>query len=90
MRLSLGATRARLVRLALTETLLIAAAAVRRHRAGRLGVRAISGFLPEVAGNPFSSAPDLAVLAFTIAISAASLCCSAWGRRCAPRLSIRL
>jgi predicted permease len=73
MRLSLGATRARLVRQALTETLLIAAAG---SAAGiglaAWGVRAISGFLPEVAGNPFSSAPDLAVLAFTIAISAAS------------------
>jgi predicted permease len=73
MRLSLGATRARLVRQALTETLLIAAAG---SAAGiglaAWGVRAITGFLPEEAGNPFSSAPDLAVLGFTIAISVAS------------------
>ncbi|MGO9615182.1 MAG: ABC transporter permease [Bryobacteraceae bacterium] len=73
MRLSLGATRARLVRQALTETLLIAAAG---SAAGvglaAWGVRAISGFLPEEAGNPFLSAPELPVLGFTIAISAAS------------------
>jgi len=73
LRLSLGATRARLVRQALAETLLIAAAG---SAAGiglaAWGVRAISGFLPEEAGNPFSSAPDLAVLAFTIVISLGS------------------
>lgn len=73
MRLSLGATRARLVRQALTETLLIAAAgsAVGIGLAA-WGVRVIASFLPEEAGNPFSSAPDLAVLAFTIAISLGS------------------
>jgi predicted permease len=73
MRLSLGATRARLVRQALTETLLIAAAgtAVGIGLAA-CGVRVIASFLPEEAGNPFSSAPDLPVLGFTIAISAAS------------------
>ena len=73
MRLSLGATRTRLVRQALTETLLIAAAG---SAAGiglaAWGVRAIAGFLPEEAGNPFSAVPDLTALAFTIAISAAS------------------
>ncbi|MGB9455015.1 MAG: ABC transporter permease [Bryobacteraceae bacterium] len=73
MRLSLGATRARLVRQALTETLLIAAAgsAVGIVLAA-WGVHAISGLLPEEGVNPFSSAPELPVLAFTIAISAAS------------------
>jgi predicted permease len=73
MRLSLGATRGRLVRQALTETLLIAAAG---SAAGiglaAWGVRMITGFLPEEAGNPFSGAPDMAVLGFTIAISVAS------------------
>ena len=73
MRLSLGATRTLLVRQALTETLLIAAAG---SAAGiglaAWGVRAIAGFLPEEAGNPFSAVPDLTALAFTIAISAAS------------------
>jgi predicted permease len=73
MRLSLGATRARLVRQALTETLLIAAAgSAMGIGLATWGVRAISGFLPEEAGNPFSSAPDLAVLAFTVAISLGS------------------
>ncbi len=73
MRLSLGAARGRLVRQALTETLLIAAAgsAVGIGLAA-WGVRAIAGFLPEQAGNPFSNAPDLAVLTFTIAISLGS------------------
>ncbi|MGO9232443.1 MAG: ADOP family duplicated permease [Bryobacteraceae bacterium] len=73
MRLSLGATRARLVRQALTETLLIAVAgsAVGVCLAA-WGVRIVAGFLPEQAGNPFSSAPNLAVLGFTIAISLGS------------------
>jgi predicted permease len=73
MRLSLGATRARLVRQALTETLLIAAAGSAAGIAlAAWGVRAISGFLPEEAGNPFSSAPDVPVLGFTIAITLGS------------------
>jgi len=73
MRLSLGATRARLVRQALTETLLIAAAgSALGIGLAAWGVGAIGGFLPEEAGNPFSSAPDLAVLGFTIAISLGS------------------
>ena len=73
MRLSLGATRMRLVRQALTETLLIAltGSAVGVGLAA-WGVRAIARFLPEEAGNPFSSASDLAVLVFTIAISLGS------------------
>ena len=73
MRLSLGATRARLIRQALTETLLITAVG---SAAGiglaAWGVRTITGFLPEEAGRQFSSAPNSAVLMFTIAISAAS------------------
>jgi predicted permease len=73
LRLSLGATRTRLVRQALTETLLIAAAgSALGIGLAAWGVRAVAGFLPEQAGNPFSNAPDLALLAFTIAISAGS------------------
>jgi len=73
MRLSLGATRGRLVRQALAETLLLAAAGSAAGIAlAAWSVRAIAGFLPEQSGNPFTNAPDWPVLAFTCAISALS------------------
>jgi predicted permease len=74
LRLSLGATRARLVRQALTESVLmvIAGGAVGAALAS-WSRRILIGFLPENAGNPFGAAPDLAVLAFTLAIAALSV-----------------
>jgi predicted permease len=73
MRLALGATRARLMRQALTETSLIAAAgSALGIGLAAWGVRAIAGYLPEEAGNPFSIAPNWTVLGFTIAVSIVS------------------
>jgi predicted permease len=73
LRLSLGATRARLVRQALTESILLVAAG------GALGVGlaawgqlVLVQFLPEEAGTPFGATPDGAVLLFTLAITALS------------------
>jgi predicted permease len=73
LRLSLGATRTRLVRQALTESILLVVAG------GALGVglatsgqRVLVQFLPEEAGAPFSATPDGAVLLFTLAITALS------------------
>jgi predicted permease len=71
LRLSLGATRFRLVTQALTESILLMIAG------GSLGVwlagwgqQFIIRFLPEQSGNPFASAPSGPALVFTIAISA--------------------
>jgi predicted permease len=73
LRLSLGATRARLVRQALTESLLLVVAG------GALGVglaawgqRVVVQFLPASSGDPFGAAPDSVVLLFTLAITALS------------------
>ena len=70
LRLSLGATRARLVRQALTESLLLGALGGGLGMVVALwGERAILGFLPLDASEPLPVMPDPAVLAFTAAIS---------------------
>ncbi|MGA2145408.1 MAG: ADOP family duplicated permease [Bryobacteraceae bacterium] len=74
MRFSLGATRARLVRQALTECALLAAAgALLGTGLGFWGTRVVVRFLPEGAGNPLSPTPEPAVLGFTLAISVLSV-----------------
>ena len=73
LRLSLGATRARLVRQALTEcTLLVVAGGALGVLLATWGRRAVVQFLPESSGNPFTAGPDSAVLLFTLAITALS------------------
>ncbi len=73
MRISLGATRGRLVRQALTESLLLVAAGALAGMAFAVwGAHAILAFLPTGASDPSLADPDSAVLAFTIAISVAS------------------
>ncbi|HTP34591.1 MAG TPA: ABC transporter permease [Candidatus Acidoferrales bacterium] len=74
LRMSLGATRSRLVRQSLTECVLLAIGG------GALGValsawgrRVLLSFLPDRAGDPFSAGPDNAALFFTMAIAAFSL-----------------
>jgi predicted permease len=70
LRFSLGATRWRLVRQALTESLLLAASgAALGILLGVWGTRLLIRFLPEQAGDPLSAWPDGAVLIFTLAAS---------------------
>jgi predicted permease len=73
LRLSLGATRARLVRQALTETVvLVAAGGALGAALAAWGQRTLLRFLPASAANPFDAGPDRAVLWFTLAIAAFS------------------
>ena len=74
LRLSLGATRARLVRQALTESiLLVAAGSAFGVCLAAWGQRVVIRFLPEESGTPFGAGPDSAVLLFTLAITALSV-----------------
>ena len=74
LRFSLGAKRSRLVRQALTESLLLAAASAALGIAlGAWGTRLILGFLPAGAGNPLRVASEPAVLAFTLVVSVLSV-----------------
>jgi predicted permease len=73
LRLSLGATRARLVRQALTEsTLLVVAGGALGIWLAAWGQRVLVRFLPEGSGDPFGNAPDTTVLLFTLGITALS------------------
>jgi len=73
LRSSLGATRTRLVRQALTESLLLSAIGSALGILFALwGERLILGFLPVEASEPLAAAPDPAVLAFTAGIALAA------------------
>ncbi len=70
VRLSIGATRGRLVRQAFTESLLLALmGSALAIILAFWGVRAIAHFLPAAAGEPFGATPDLTALAFTIGVT---------------------
>jgi len=74
MRFSLGATRLRLVRQALTESFLLAAAGGEMGIGlGVWGTRVVLRFLPEEAGNPLSATLEPGVLAFTLGVSILSV-----------------
>jgi predicted permease len=77
LRVSLGATRGRLIARALMESLLLGACGAALGLAlAYWGARTILRFLPPGAADSLAAAPDATVLAFTIAISlaAAMLC----------------
>jgi predicted permease len=70
LRFSLGATRARLVRQALTESLLLSLLGSGLGMGFAVwGQQAILGFLPSKTIDPFALAPDGPVLAFAVGIS---------------------
>jgi predicted permease len=74
MRFSLGATRLRLLRQALTEGLLLAVAgAALGIQLGIWGSRVVLRFLPEPAGNPLGATLEPGVLAFTAVVSIISV-----------------
>ena len=70
VRLSLGATRARLMRQAFTESLLLAlSGSLLAILLAWWGESGILRFLPATAGKPFDATPDATALIFTIAIA---------------------
>jgi predicted permease len=73
LRFSLGATRARLIRQAFTESLLLAGAGATMGVAlAYWGESAILRFMPVGVGHPFDAAPDRVALAFCVAVALAA------------------